>query len=79
MSFFILEENYGEVKKIIRGCSSLRFDYNPVQLNGEYRISISGSHEHLNIINAYLAKIEKLKTEKKKGLLEKLADAIGFD
>ncbi len=78
MEFFVPEGNYEEIKKLIRSCKSLRFKYNPRQLNGRYQISISGSVEDFNIIDGYMALLEKPKVEKKKGLLERISSAFGL-
>jgi len=77
--FFVPEENYDEIKGVIRSCPTLRFNYNPIKLGGKYQVSISGNTEHLKIVSDYLILVEKPKIEKKKGLLERLAGAFGLD
>ncbi|MEK6898246.1 MAG: hypothetical protein AABX28_02705 [Nanoarchaeota archaeon] len=76
MRFFVPEENYEEVKKVIRGTETLRFDYNPFKLDGRYQISISGNLGDLKIVSDYLSLIEKPKVEKKRGFLERLVNAF---
>jgi len=73
-TFFVPEKNYEEAKKLIRNFSSLCFDYNPIQLDGRYQISISGNPRDLEIVDKYLSLIEKPIIGKRKGLLEKLLD-----
>ncbi|HJZ18987.1 MAG TPA: hypothetical protein VJ208_02680 [Candidatus Nanoarchaeia archaeon] len=70
-TFLIPEERYPETKTMIRSLSSLRFKHNPHKFGNKYQISVSGEVCDMNLLNDYLALIEKPKAEKKRGFLER--------